>query len=397
MKVLVLTSLFPNNVQPTHAVFVRERMFSFARSTGNEIRVVAPVPYFPAWKMFHDRYLFSQVCHEEEMEGIPVYHPRFFVTPKAGMALYGVWFYLGVLGLVRRIREQFPFDLIDAHYIYPDGAAAVLLGRKLGVPVVVSARGTDLNLFTEFTSIRPWLRFTMQGAVAVVAVSSALRDRALDLGIDGEKVHVVPNGVDARKFYPENRQGALERIGLSREARVVLSVGNLIPSKGFRRLLRAFHRVLREKRHSRLLLVIVGEGPDRNQLERMAGELGVSGQVIFAGRVAHKDLRHWYSAADLFCLASDREGWPNVVQEALSCGTPVVGTSVGGMREIVMDRLTGILASGFDDEELTRCLLEGLDTRWDRAAIARHGGSRSWDQVSRELERLFSMVTQGAA
>jgi glycosyltransferase involved in cell wall biosynthesis len=252
-----------------------------------------------------------------------------------------------------------------------------------------------VNLYADMPIVRSWLRFAFGGADAVVAVSSALKDRILSLGIPGEKVFVVPNGVDREKFHPASREEARERTGLPRDRQVILSVGNLVPAKGFHRLLSAFAEVARDRKD--IVLAIVGEGPDRKALESACGEFGLSGRVLFPGRVPHEDMVHWYNAADLFCLASEREGWPNVVQEALACGTPVVATPVGGIREILGDNGVGLLARDLGVGELARCLAQALSMTWDRGEVARTGGARSWREVSSDLQEIFRMATRMTA
>src|SRR5262245_4414123 len=141
MKVLTFTSLYPNNIWPTHGVFIKERMTYFSALKECEVKVVAPVPYFPALRINH-RWRFSQVCRQEIRDELEVFHPRYLITPKIGMSLYGWLMFFSVLSTVKKVQRNFAFDLIDAHYVYPDGFAAVLLGRLLRKPIVVSARGS---------------------------------------------------------------------------------------------------------------------------------------------------------------------------------------------------------------------------------------------------------------
>ncbi|HZI89510.1 MAG TPA: glycosyltransferase, partial [Candidatus Polarisedimenticolia bacterium] len=201
MKVLVFTSLFPNNVWPHHGVFIRERMTRVAALPDVTLRVVAPVPYYPPLKL-GARWLYTQVAREERIAGLPVSHPRYFMIPKIAMGLHGPLMARSLLHFVRAVRESFPFDVIDAHYVYPDGFAAVEIGRALGVPVVVSARGSDINLFREIAAVRPHLERTLREAAALIAVSAALGRAIEELGGSKAKLHIIPNGVDARKFHP---------------------------------------------------------------------------------------------------------------------------------------------------------------------------------------------------
>src|ERR1044071_6415489 len=306
MKVLVFTSLYSNNVWPNHGVFIKERMTHFAKVDGCEMKVVAPVPYFPAIKI-NWRWSYSQVKVLEIRDGIEIYHPRYFMTPKIGMSLYGLTMFLSVLRTVRKIKTNFDFDLIDAHFVYPDGLAAVLLGWFFKKPVVVSARGSDINLYSHFPVIRKILQYTLRKAYGVIAVSHALKEAMVGLGISDEKIFVVPNGVDHRKFFPVPKRDARKTLGLPVDKKIILSVGGLIPRKGFDLLIKAL-KLLRQEHFRDLYLVIVGEGPSRPDLEQLIASIGLTQCVRFVGSVPHQELYAWYSAADLFCLASDREG-----------------------------------------------------------------------------------------
>jgi teichuronic acid biosynthesis glycosyltransferase TuaC len=394
MKVLVFTSLFPNNVWPQHGVFIQERMTRVAALPGVEMRVVAPVPYFPPLKL-GPRWLYSQVSREETIAGLPVTHPRYFMIPKIATGWHGPLMARSLLPYVKSIRAAFDFDVIDAHYVYPDGFAAVEIGRALGVPVVVSARGSDINLFREIPSVRPHLVRALQRASGLIAVSEALGKAMRELGAPAGKVRVIPNGVDARKFHPMPREAARERTGSPSVGRLVLAVGHLVQNKGFDRLMGAFRGLLNLGGYEDVQVAIVGEGVYRKELERLIGFYGLGGRVRLVGEVAHADLHVWYSAADLSCLFSRREGWPNVVLESMACGTPVLATPVGGVPEIIGDGPAGALAEG-DDEALARALAQALDRPWDRAAIARFAEAHTWERAADSVYRVLASVAADA-
>ena len=389
MKVLVYSSLFPNNVWPQHGIFIHERMSHFARATGASLKVVAPVPYYPPIKL-GSRWLYSQVKRHEPGGSMEIFHPRYLMTPKVGMTLYGVWMFLSTLGTVRRIRRTFDFDVIDAHYVYPDGFAAALLGRWFNKPVVISARGSDINLYAQMPMVRPLLRFALSHAAGIVAVSDALKSVMVRLGVDADRIAVIPNGVDTQKFAPMSKEEARRRLGLN-EGTYLLAVGNLTENKGFHLLIQAL-QLLRTRQHlTNLSLLIVGDGPMRRELEQLAESLHVQEQVTFAGRVAHEQLHLWYSAADLFCLASAREGWPNVLMEAMACGLPIVATCVGGVPEIVSSEAIGLMTRR-DHKDLAQTILQALQRPWRSEVLRQHAASYSWTRVAHELLGLFANV-----
>ena len=393
MKVLVFTSLYPNNVWPNHGVFIKERMSQFAKLDGCEVKVVAPVPYFPAIKL-NWRWRFSQVARRELRNGIEVYHPRYFLTPKIGMALYGWMMFLSVLPAVRRIQKDFDFDLIDAHYVYPDGFAAVLFGWIFKKPVVVSARGSDINLFKTFPLIRKLLQYVLRKAARVVAVSKALKEAMVQLGIPEEKISGIPNGVDPEKFYPVPKEQARRELGLPNR-RTVLSVGNLTDNKGFDLVIKSF-RVLVDRFHENdVQLAIVGDGPYRSHLEKMISSLRLDGQVRMVGPVSHDKLHLWYSAADVFCLASSREGWPNVLLESLACGTPVVATAVGGIPEIISSDNVGLLTER-DEAKIAEAIRAALKKSWRSDEIVAYAKRFTWQQTALAVLDVFDSVLHGS-
>jgi glycosyltransferase involved in cell wall biosynthesis len=389
MKVLVFTTLYPNNVWPNHGVFIRERMIHFAKLEGCSVKVVAPVPYFPAFKG-NWRWSFSQVAPMEVRDGIEVYHPRYYMIPKFGMTLYGWLMFLSTLHTVKTMQKAFDFDIIDAHFVYPDGFAGVLLGKYFNKPVIVSARGSDINLYSTLPIIRRMLCYTLSRAKRVIAVSQALKTSIATFGVSGDKVAVVPNGVDVKKFYPLAKEAARSELNLARN-RIILSAGNLTVNKGFDLLIRAFSRLANDASGVDPFLVIVGEGAMRAQLENLINSLGIRDRAKLVGAVPHEQMHLWYSAADLFCLASRREGWPNVVLESFACGTPVVATNVGGIPEIITADYLGVVVER-DELALADAIESALKKRWNSNAITRYAKNQSWARVSLALSDLFQSV-----
>ena len=389
IKVLVFTSLYPNHLNPHLGVFIKERMTRYAKSSGNLVRVVAPVPYFPPFK-WSRRYPFSQIHRYEMIEGIDVYHPRYAITPKVGMMWYGLLMFLSVLPRVIKIHREFGFDVIDAHFVYPDGFAAMLLGHWFKRPVVVSARGSDINQYKDLRVIRKMLKRTLLGVDRVIAVSQALKDTMVRLGIPQERVSVIPNGVDPGKFAPMSKQEARDALHLSKH-RLILSVGNLTENKGMDLLIKALHILVYQRWRSDLRLAIVGDGPCRHVLVDLVVSLNLHDYVILVGSVPHHELNRWYSAADVFCLASAREGLPNVVLEALACGTPVVATPVGGIPEVISSERVGLLAQR-DERHLADTIAIALDRNWDSNTLVQHVRGWTWDHVAIALQDVFESV-----
>ncbi|MES1930690.1 group 1 glycosyl transferase [Salinisphaera dokdonensis CL-ES53] len=277
------------------------------------------------------------------------------------------------------------FDVIDAHYFYPDGVAAVALGVHFGKPVVITARGSDINLLPNYRGPRRQILAAANQAAAIISVSSALRDEMIAIGVDGGRVEVVRNGVDTGVFAPLDREATREKLG--HDGPILLSVGHLVEAKGHHLAIRALPMLPTAK------LVIIGEGPMERELKDLTESLGVAPRVMFIGNSSQERLRRYYTAADILVLATLREGMPNVVLEALACGTPVVATAVGGIPEIVTQPCAGRLMSARTPAAIADAVQKVLSSQIDRATVRAYAEDFGWaESTSRQLE-LFRRVT----
>ncbi|HZU44585.1 MAG TPA: glycosyltransferase family 4 protein [Terriglobales bacterium] len=393
MRVLTYTSLFPNNLQPAHGVFIYQRMSHFARR-GNEVTVVAPVPYFPSWLPGAKWNVYANVPRKEQIGNLTVYHPRYPLIPKISMPLHGLFMFLGSYGTVRRLCREMQFDGIDAHYVYPDGLAAVLLGKIFNLPVILSARGTDMNLFPKFRTIRPMIRWTLQRVAGAIGVCTPLQDAMLQSGLAPEKATVIGNGVDTTRFYPVDRVAARERLKIPEDAQVLVSVGGLIERKGFHFLIPAVAQIA--ARYPRVNLYMVGSGEWQAKLDGMIKDLGLQDRVFLVGPQPNEELKFWYSAADVSCLTSSREGWPNVLLESMACGTPPVATRVWGTPEVITSADLGVMVDQTADS-IAAGLEIALTKNWNRDMIQQYASRRTWDVVAGEVEQFFQSKLQPAA
>jgi glycosyltransferase involved in cell wall biosynthesis len=394
MKLLTFTSLFPNRNDPEHGIFVYQRLAHFARRAGNSVHVVAPIPWAPPG-VSPARYRRTRsIPRREKVGDLAVFHPRYPLVPGISMPLHGLLMFLGSQRVLRQLHAEHRFDLIDAHYVYPDGFAATLAGKMLNLPVVVSARGTDMNLFPRFRSIRPMIRWTLRHALGGIGVCTPLRDAMVEYSLDAKRATVIGNGVDLSRFDSVPRAEARRRLAIPPNARVCVAIGALVPGKGLHFLIPAFARIAREFPES--LLYIVGEGTQRRELEALVDSLGIARQVHLPGKVPNQELRWWYSTADVSCLVSSREGWPNVLLESLACGTPVVATSVGGVPEVITSSALGILVEQ-NVPAIAAALKEALAASWDREALIAYARSRTWNVVAEELETFLEKRRLDAA
>lgn len=385
-RVLVFSTLYPNAAQPNHGVFVDNRLRETLALGGLDAVVVAPTPYFPfKHKMFGAYSAFARVPRHEKRRDLDVWHPRYLVVPKIGSLWTPEFLYRSALACVRKLQSRGQsFDVIDAHYFYPDGVAAIRLGRTLGLPVVITGRGTDLTLIPQALETRRLVAEAAAEADAMVTVCEDLRQRLIALGAPSERVITLRNGVDLTLFSPRDRAAARARHRL--DGFVLLSVGGLIPRKGHHIAIEALPDC------PDCTLVIAGGGPLRAELEQQAERLGVADRVRFMGDTPHADLPGLYSAADALVLASEREGWANVLLEAMACGLPVLATDVNGTSEAVRAPEAGLLLP----ERSAACLVRKLGEL--RARLPRREDTRryaeqfGWLPIARANKALLTAV-----
>jgi teichuronic acid biosynthesis glycosyltransferase TuaC len=387
LRVLTFSSLFPSAARPRHGIFVETRLRQLVRDCAVDARVIAPVPWFPSRAEVFGAYakFAATPRHEVHEDGLRVSHPRYLMLPRFGVPYQPDSMALAATADLRALaRSGWVPDIIDAHYFYPDGVAAAQLAERLRIPLVITARGTDVNVLGKMAGTARRILWAAERAAAVIAVSTRLKEALVAMGVDESKVVVLRNGVDVGVFGLEDQAGARQRLGLGlRASPIAACVGNLLAEKGQSLAIESLPAL------PELQLVIVGDGPMRAALQTLAGRLGVDQRVHFVPTMLQRDLRHLYAAADVLLLTSTREGWPNVVLESLACGTPVVSTDVAGVGEMLTDDGVGRIVAGRDAAGFAAAVAAMLRSAAPREHIRRHAARFDWATISRAQIDVF--------
>ncbi len=353
-----------------------------------QAQVVAPVPWFPFTNAGFGEYAtYARVPREETRYGIRVRHPHYPLLPAVGMTIAPLLMALATYPLLRRLRND--YDVIDAHYFYPDGVAAALLGKWLRVPVVITARGTDINLIPRHRLPRRMILWAAHRAAHMITVCQALKDELVALGADAGKITALRNGVDLERFRPVERDMDRKALGLRRTT--LLSVGHLIERKGHHLVIEALADL------PGCELLIAGDGEMDAGLRALAKRLGVAERVRFLGAIPQEQLRDIYGTADMLVLASSREGWANVLLESMACGTPVVATRIWGTPEVVQTPEAGVLIPERTPAAIANGVRDLLARYPDRNATRRYAEGFGWEPTTRGQNEIFARIQSGQA
>jgi glycosyltransferase involved in cell wall biosynthesis len=381
MKVVAITQIWPNSLEPLSSPFNLQQFKELARHV--ELTVLAAVPYFPAAALIGQPprpALLAKLPPREVLHGIDTVYLRHAYVPLIGVPI-AVPLYLASLVPYRAIVAG--ADVVLATWAYPDGCAAILAAKMAARPCVVKVHGSDLNLVAEIPSARAVLRRVLPRASATVSVSRPLSEKLAALGVAREKIHLVANGVDTRLFAPRDKKEARRELGLPQDAKIAVFVGRIEPQKGVKELLVAWPRV--REAHPGAILALVGDGVMRGEAE---------GPGIRApGARPLAEVARWLAACDVFTLPSWAEGTPNVVLEALASGRPAVGSRVGGIPDVLADRNSGLLVPARDPDALAEALVTAFAREWDPESV-RACGPGSWAESAARLLEVLEIAAK---
>lgn len=382
-NILSLSTEFPNPSEPSKGLFVRSRLLAMASLA--DVTVVAPVPVLDYANPHNRLFASFDIPPHRSESGLDVIHPRWLYPPYGGW-LNAFCLFLRLIWPFARFRKHRRFDVIDAHFAHPEGIAAALLSAAVGVPFLVTLRGSELR-YRHSRFKRFWMAWAIRRANRVVAVSDGLKNLAIEFGAEPKRVHTIPNGVDSEIFFPHDKDAGRRKLGLPTDERIILTAGDLAELKGHHRVIAAVKQLNGSDRRVSLLIAggVGRSGRYAAALRQQVAHNQLTDRVRFLGEVEQRTLAELMSVADVFCLASSSEGWPNVVNEALACGTPVVATDVGAVRQMIPTDRYGLVVPVEDPTALEDALRSALERPWDRSEISSRGRARSWSTVAEEV------------
>ena len=395
LKVLVVSRLYPRPSDTVLGIFVEEEVKELSKHC--QIKVASPTPWFPPLKLFKRWYAYSRIPIHEIRDGIEVFRPRALVLPRNLLfPSLGFSFYLSLRRFAAELAMAFPFDLLHAHTVYPDGFAAVLLGKALKRPVVITIHGGDVTVYFKRLLGRRLGLWALSNSDRVIAVSDALRREVVEeYGANGEKITVIANGVDVTKFAPLPRAEASDSLKLGGDASRILYVGGIQRSKGIDYLLKAAARLAGTSPRA-IEVLLVGDGDYMGAAKLLADELGIADSTTFAGQRPHAEIPFWMNACDVLVLPSLSEGFGVVLIEAMACGKPVVATRCGGPEDIVNTQ-TGLLVPPEDDIALSEALHEVLsgEHRFDAEEIRGYATQNyGYDRIASRILDIYRQLAQ---
>jgi len=380
MRVLSFSYCFPNSVNPAWGVFVYQRLAAFAKQ--EELQVCSPAPWFPVLSARRG----DPGPEKDAWKELTVHRPRFFYFPGVFKNHDARFYALGLSRWLRKFCQFWRPDVLDAHFVWPDGVGVALLARELKIPYIITLRG-KLYECLPISSQREQCAVALQRASAVISVSGQLAEEARKLGVSDDRLVIIPNGIDREHFHSRDKRICRKELGLPEEGRLLVTVAHLGHRKGHHEVIRVLADLPDDVR-----LVIVGgsaQGGTPAKLRAVASEEGVDNRLILPGPQPYERVPFYFSAADVSVLASYREGCPNAVLESLACGTPVVASDVGAVRDILPVPDVGRIVPPEEIGPLRDALADVLDCKWDSEEVVRKSGVRSWDEVAREVQKVL--------
>lgn len=387
----MLTRLFPSHVFPTFGTFCMER--AEALSLHADVRVMVPTPLYPSWLPGRPEWKKWATVERDgtTAAGLEVSYPRYASVPGTATWFQGVAMARSVRSeLVERFDAWRP-DVIDGHFAFPDGYAATRLGRAIGTPVVVTCHGSDLRQYPDIPIAGGMTRWTLRTADRVISVSSDLHRRSIELGCPAERAMQLSNGVDPTKFQLRNHEACRAQLGLPQNRKIATQVAAMVEVKDHSLALHAIANI-HQRGIEPPLLVLVGDGPLRSQLQQKAQQLGIDAHVRFVGQRPHAEVALWMGAADWLLLTSRAEGWATVYYEAMACGRPVITSNVSSAKDAICSPEYGAVVEPRTPEAFAQAMLHEANRTVDERIIRNHAEQHSWSRWAVNAMEIFESL-----
>lgn len=386
MRILAITNLFPNPLQPTKGTFNFQTLAALART--NSVEVISPIPWTDEWRDRLKRSGKKPVQRVMELEGMKVYHPTYYYTPKFFRDHYGDFYYRSIRGVVDASCRSFDPEVVLGLWAFPDGWAALKHARRKKLPCAIVVHGCDVRSIGKMKGRIKRTTDTLRDADHVIAVSKDLAERSIEMGASRDRVSVIYRGLDANRFFPGDRLEARKKLGLDADRKYLLFVGNHERIKGGDVLIEALAKLKAEgKSPENYQFLFIGDGPELNLWRSMGRQLGLGETLLFLGRKPHRELPMYFRAADLFVLPSRSEGVPNVLIEAMACGLPWLASRIGGVPEIAGQGVSR-MATSESPTDFALALEDFFSGKWPNQApppIA----TRSYEDSAAEYMTVF--------
>ncbi|SIO07814.1 Glycosyltransferase involved in cell wall bisynthesis [Parasphingorhabdus marina DSM 22363] len=386
LRILTLSTLFPHAGAANFGIFVERQTAELNRRAEADVTVINPVglPPWPLSKLSRYRDMVGLATHEL-WNGLRLFRPRFPLIPGMSGKSNPDRIYRAILPLVRQLHEENPFELIDAEFFYPDGPVAMRLSEQLDIPFSIKARGADIHHWGNQPGCQDQILAAADKAAGLLAVSCALKQDMIDLGMIGDRITVHYTGVDQSQFQPVNREKMKAEMGIA--GPLLICTGALIPRKNQALIIKAMTAFPNAR------LILAGSGPEETNYRRLADRLGVAGQVQFMGNVPHQKLAALTAAADIAVLVSRSEGLANAWVEALACGTPIVISAAGGAKELLANPDAGRIVEENPDaiaEAIRSILASPPDQQAVRDTVSGFSWESNGDQLLAHFQRIDS-------
>lgn len=363
-------------------IFINEQI-NYLKKWFKEIYVISPAIYGIEY--------FRKTHHKDyEFDNVRILFPKYVNLPLFYFYFRDVWIYLEKRAIIKSIKEKkIQFDLIHAHYTWPSGAVAAELGKEFQVPLVITEHTSDTfekaikNKDNQY--IKSW-----KFCDAIIRIRKGDMKFFDSVGISSGKTNYIPNGYDAKKFAKFDKIFCQKKLNIPLNKKVVLTVGNLDEVKGHKYLIEAMVEI--KKFRDDVFCIIVGQGNLETKLKKQIIESGLEKEVKLVGMIKHYEIPIWINACDIFVLPSLNEGNPTVMFECLGCGKPFIGTTVGGIPEIITSEEYGLLCKPANSKELAQKILIALDNEWDSDKIMNYGHQFTWENIAEEIIKVYEKI-----